>query len=397
MFSRKSRGLRSPRIVVQADSVGADLNDYADFTVSGYGAPSAAIVLLSSANTVTNPYTGAVGLYSIGFWDGVDQACDQIGIYTPVTNGARYRRNLIATGYLKDYVVAEWTLSEITDGIRITMTLDNTGGVRYFVVILFWDVEAKLYKEAFEDTTERTYTPGFHPALVFNSLIGSGVSDSTALGMLGFGISHVSSDYSITQYAANFGIENGNPSVVNQGIDADKIGNFYYGDGTDQYTLSVKAATATSFTIEASITNSNIYNFLVIGLEHPELVKLAAYDTKSSSGTQTYTGVGFRPTSLITFNTGMTALNSWPTSANGCLGIAAATGVGEEASQCMSLTDNVSTWSQSHRYDVAALLGVNGSHSVLFNATLDSFDSDGFTLNYNSSSGTYKFIALSIG
>jgi hypothetical protein len=288
----------------------------------------------------------------------------------------------------------------VTDGVRITLTLDNTTVARYFVVVLFWDVRAKLYTENFSGTTEKTYTPGFHPSLIFDSYIGGADSSGNwIVGHQGFGIGHVSSNYTITQSSASFAIlDSSATSLNNQGINSTKFGQFYYVDGTYNYTRSVKSATANGFTVEASASTSSPVHMLVIGLDNPDLAKLDDYDTKTSTGTQAYTGVGFKPKALLTFNTGMTALDSFPSSATGCLGIAAASGVGEEGSLCGSATDNVGTWSHSNRYDASTVVGTDHSHTVLFNATLESFDSDGFTLDYSTANASaHKFIGLSIG
>lgn len=402
MFARKSRGLRQPRVVVKTGSVGANLNDYTDFTVSGYGRPSAAIVLVTNAYTDENPATNTL-IFSIGFWDGTDQACEAIGSRASTKLGGRFRRSVIgvasivATSTPTYTHFAEYTLSAVADGVRITLTLDNTTAARYFIVILFWDVRAKLYTENFNGTTEKTYTPGFHPSLVFASYIGSGDTNNNT-GHQGFGIAHVSSAYAISQFCASFAIASTATSRNNQGIDADKFGVFYILDGDFTDTRAIKSAAATSFVVERPSASSSPIYMLVLGLDDPDRAKLASYDTKTSTGTQAYTGVGFKPKALITFNTGMTALDSWPTSATGCFAIAAASGVGEEGSLCVSATDAVSTWSHSNRYDADALLGVNHSHTVLFEATLNSFDSDGFTLNYSTANASaHKFIGLSIG
>jgi hypothetical protein len=404
MFWRKTKTHRQPRVVVKTGSVGAALNDYTDFTVSGYGRPSAAIVLASNANTGANPVSTGIMTYSIGFWDGTAQTCEAIGSRAQDKLAGRFRRSVIAVASVVTTVTptythyAEWTLSAVADGVRITMTLDNTTIARYFVVILFWGVNAKLYTEDFNGTTEKTYTPGFHPSLVFNSLI-AGTDANSAIGHQGFGIARVSSSYAVTQYAASFAIKNGSlPSVNNQGINSTKFGQFYYDDGAFQSTCSIKSATATDFTVELSGSGSSPLLMLVIGLDNPDAAKLADYNTKTSTGTQAYTGVGFKPKALLTFNTGMTELDSFPSSATGCLGIAAASGAGEEGSLLVSATDNADPWSHSNRYHASALAGTSHSRYVLFDATLSSFDSDGFTLNYaTANAAAHKFIGLSIG
>lgn len=154
-----------------------------DFTSSGFGTPTAAIIVMSLANTGSNPQAGAA--LSIGFWDGTNQCSHSINSFDAQGTSVTYRTS--RNDYAAVNVVSStgWSLgfqaSSITDGIRLTMAVDNTSAQRYATVILLKGVSAKIARLTLNSTVNSTATTGslgFAPTAAI--VLGSGTAGNTA-------------------------------------------------------------------------------------------------------------------------------------------------------------------------------------------------------------------------
>lgn len=150
-----------------------------DFTSTGFGTVAAAIIVVCRANTTNNPADSLE--LSIGFWDGTNQrVVSAWAADAQATTGAnRYSDD--SYGAMSSTAYA-FTVSAITDGIRLTMSVDNTGQQRYATVILLGGVSAAcgtLTMNATQDATQESGSLGHAPKLVFFATIGNTTADTS--------------------------------------------------------------------------------------------------------------------------------------------------------------------------------------------------------------------------
>jgi hypothetical protein len=153
-----------------------------DFTSTGFGTPTAAIIIVCNANTTNNPADSAV--IGVGFWDGTNQRA--IGVIcgdNEATTQTRRNSN-DAYGALPSMLASEnaYTVSAVTDGIRLTLSVDNTSLQRYCTVILLKGVSAAvgtLTTNTTQNGTANSAAIGFTPALAFFLTVGATAADQT--------------------------------------------------------------------------------------------------------------------------------------------------------------------------------------------------------------------------
>lgn len=123
-------------------------------------------------------------------------------------------------------------------------------------------------------------------------------------------------------------------------------------------------------------------------------VHQGSFTAKTSTGSQAYTGVGFTPKALIMWISNVTAAGYLP---DASLGFGASDGTTDRGA-AMWVDDNVGTDDSANRHDTKSLLLItSGTSTVGLAASVTSFDSDGFTLNYSTADGTgylVNYIAL---
>jgi hypothetical protein len=164
-----------------------------DFTKTGFGTPTAAIILCGppTAGSTTRVNAGM----SIGFWDGTNQRCQYwYGVDGAATSNTT--RTTSVTHVIRHYdnatQVCAYTAAAITDGIQLTMTVDNTSDTRLCTVILFTGVSAlagSITPNATQDGTQASASLGFAPKLVFmvpTHVTAAADSTDDARGGLGF-------------------------------------------------------------------------------------------------------------------------------------------------------------------------------------------------------------------
>lgn len=182
-------------VKVVRNTLSATSGGTADFTSSGFGTPTAAIIIVGEANTTNNPSNGA-GI-GVGFWDGTNQRVvsvfDEDNQSTTITrrnSDDSYGAKL--TDSAATPAVAAYTISAVTDGIRLTLSVDNTTVERYCTVILLAGVSGvsgTFTPNATQNNTQESASLGFAPKLVFFASIGDTVADrdSQTNAILSFG------------------------------------------------------------------------------------------------------------------------------------------------------------------------------------------------------------------
>lgn len=158
----------------------------------------------------------------------------------------------------------------------------------------------------------------------------------------------------------------------------------YVSSDTDGFTINVTATDGSTY----------IINYLALGGSALTNYKLGTGTVRATAGTQGYTGVGFQPTCLITF---MGRVTSEPVATtgpgNGMFGVASsATARGMIGWRSTNGANPIVTVRRQSTQRVVNVVTAD------LGADLQSFDADGFTLNYPTGglAGTEKFYYLAL-
>lgn len=142
---------------------------------------------------------------------------------------------------------------------------------------------------------------------------------------------------------------------------------------------------ADGFTLQYTTSNGTARYVFAIGLKGPQF-KVGSFQTPNSATTKAVTGVGFQPESLLMTSTNAPTLDTTTTNSSIRV-IGAATGTTERTS---IWTGKNSGNAGDHALDTANayLSYVPGTPALFERADLQSFDSDGFTLDFDTANGT---------
>ena len=150
-------------------------NTTQDYTVSGFGTPTAAIVIYSRGSSGS---WGAHGCTGMGFWDGSNQNTCQAGWENAVNPGTSSSRHLTDASNVISIArdgpeIGSRTASitsTVTDGVRLTWAGGNTGIRPYATVILINGINGAQVGHRTASTTidgtTQTITTGLTPKLI---------------------------------------------------------------------------------------------------------------------------------------------------------------------------------------------------------------------------------------
>lgn len=291
-----------------------------DFTSSGFGTVSAALIFVSSANTTNNPQDG-VSL-SIGFWDGTNQRACQIQDFDNQATTASFRSSSDALGVVIDTSgsrLASFSVSNVTDGIRLTMVTDNTSTSYYCTVILLAGISAAagtFTPAATQNSTQESASLGFAPDLVFFMTIGrlAAVDTRTTTGILSFG------------FAASDATHRAVGTLWRNGVATEELTQKYSenrcltecGVGTVAWGLEVTTFGADTFTATTrdGATSSHICFYLALGGADLNY-EVKTFDTRTTTG-DTVLSTTLVPESLLAvFTTNASTTIATNSEANG--------------------------------------------------------------------------------
>jgi len=127
------------------------------------------------------------------------------------------------------------------------------------------------------------------------------------------------------------------------------------------------------------------------------LVKKGTFTSPAATGSQSYTGVGFQPKTLLFFYTRQGS-TGYATGAATQFGFAAGTS-NQQATVSMSSSDNVATMTAYRNQRIGHCMSVvdPSTAGTDVSAQLTSFDSDGFTLNHPSANHQYLIHYIALG
>lgn len=162
-----------------------------DFTKASFGTPTAAIIIVCNADSTNNPADNAS--LSVGFWDGTSQRCCAFRTLDAGATSSTHRASDDSYGALPGSTTSlnAYTVSAITDGIRLTLSVDNTSTTRYCTVILLAGVSAKALTFTTNTTqngTQASASLGFAPTAAFFATVGAGsIDQATTAANMSFG------------------------------------------------------------------------------------------------------------------------------------------------------------------------------------------------------------------
>ncbi len=400
----------------------AVLNEYVDATFSGFGTPQAVIAFGTSANVGESGFSNAT-TQAIGFYDGTTQLSmcwsARIGVsaFTGVSRSVTGARTLIFAQKDSSPPVytrlAEYTASMITDGVRLTLSVDNTSINRYATVVLIKGLAAvKVAGSAVDAGSTISETGvGFKADALLTMVAyatqsdwhgSTGLDNENVLNSIGVALRNTADDTALVQHCINVSCGTAVTSMVNTSINNDCFDRRYLDDGASlNIKRTITGFTSNGFNVSSTGSNNASIGYLAMKFDDPGEVFAGMFDTKTSTGTQAYTGVGFEPQALFILGMSSTAVNSSETSPGRGANVAAVAENGSgftSGSYATALRDAVSaTVSAGSRYftNTLNIWNADSTWAAVATADIDSFDSDGFTLNYSAADATArKFIAL---
>lgn len=386
-----SEAVAAQNVVTIQGTLSGTLGGTTDFTSSGFGTPTGAIIFLSNANTNNNPQDDLN--QTVAFWDGTDVRSASVFADDNQTLTRTYRAaSTTAVHVTKDGAVyGGYTISSITDGIRLTMTQDDTDAPRYATVVLFSGVSAKVGSLTASNTLNGTASSGsigFAPKLAF--LLSTGATTDSHNGppaVLSYGfadrvsgrqgsvqwglLDNVSTEGIGLQYSETYSTG----QTQNSGIDwAGEVTAW----GTDTFTLTTRL----------NISGNDRVFYLALGGADLSF-DTGFLSTPTGTGTQS-TDTTVAPSAILgAFSTAAGTALETDQDANGISYAAASTGnqfsAGSAGRNGVSTTENHSFASTNRFIDIRTI--VSDTVTKLVEGTL-SFGSDNFSINYTTVDAT---------
>lgn len=374
-----------------------------DCTESGFGTVKAAIVF-SNYKSFGVGQTAAASSVSIGVWDGTNMRSVYAGTdneRTTTDSGRGIASTRILMHGYNQTLVSSYSISNITDGVRLTMHTDGTTAERSATVLMFSGTDVSSYvgsataTEIDEGATYRAQSVGFKPKLIFTICAGIPYSSNTTT----------------TQYIMSIGCAIRQNGIQNRGIhwfDTDATSTSrnalvfskiycqsqYYADA---YTWAGKITSINTdgFTLETGegITDSDSVAYLALDLGDYN-IGLQDFSTPTSTGDVVVDGLGFKPSHLFT----CCARAIVPESeyASFATSFGASDGTTESAISSHG-QDNVANSNVGDALSDRLIEIRNVVDSgVVTAATVSSFDDDGYTLNYSDVHGTSEYLGFAL-
>lgn len=393
---------------VATGTIGPTVSNTVDLTVSGFGTATAAVIFLSRAATADNPSTNAG--FSTGFWTASTQSAVAVQMDSglsastetarAITTGRAAQLLSAASGTSDDSSFYELTASSITDGIRLTVS-SSSASLTYYVYAILFKGTTNVYvgsQSLGTGTSAIDITaPGFKPDLVlFHTNGDASAPRINNNAIYSIGVAHNNSSDTVSQGMAGFWSEDNQSdtdsgSYIRSGYVAGQVFN-----GTASWLASVGSFDASGFSItpSASANNDPVY-FLALELADPDDAYVGIVDSKTSTGTQAYTGAGFTPEVLGLIQTACTAEATITT--QGSIAFGTTDGTRTRVFSVRDANGAATTDCGSKSKDQPLYIRLNDG-TVDAEASLSSFDADGWTLNYSDGSASArKMLAFAIG
>jgi hypothetical protein len=227
---------------------------------------------------------------------------------------------------------------------------------------------------------------GFQPKVVLFRYNMQGADGSMGDSSIGFGVGVSSSDRRVSGDYSNSGLSTSSHSAWNQSSYV------IYTPGGG-YRADLVSMDSDGFTINWVTASDMTVTYLALGGDAITNVKTGSAAAKTSTGTQSYTGLGFQPTALILFagKFSTTPLDS-ATNGNGLFGVATSS-----SARGMVAWRNLNGSNPQVAKRRQSTQRILSSTTTFTEADFVSFDSDGFTLNFTTAGGNadvFYYLAL---
>jgi hypothetical protein len=367
-----------------------------DFTESGAGAPSAAIVIASNANSGSNPQENAY--LSVGLFDGTNQRCCAVQFQDNVGGHATFRVHsndrIASFPFSESFLVADYSISTTTDGVTITCETDNTTAERYVLVILLWGVDAKIVDLVGPLTIDNpvdSASLGFEPTSIVALSVGDTVSPSNQswAGILSIGAAKSGGSQRCVMFGSTNNVITSQMSFV---VQDDAIAGQVYADAVPWW-LEVTSWDSDTFTVRIRGTTAQPDYTFALALGGDASVDVIAMDTPTSEGDEDYTTT-VDPDVVLAVSTLVETVDTLETGSNRneCVSIGVAEGTTEGVVNITS-GDGLETSNARSVYDSSAIINTDYESSGftdLVDATVASMGTGKFTLNYSAVSASAK-------
>lgn len=381
-------GGKTPKaVLIFAGNVTAD-GSLANNAIIGWGASSA-------ANTTDNR-TASISNYTGGASSDTDRRGDD-----------DWALHINATSPAATYACSVSAFVADSGDGETGVTLDFGGsavGSQKITIVLFAgdDLQATVGSFVARDSgASLSVGTTWRPSLAFFFGIGMNLADTSAVtAVLTFGVAVDDGANTQAMFAgyAQDAAANANPNAYlrNDAIACQISG------GTEDWRNSV-AFTATGFDVSGDngLAGSDVVYYLALDLGD-RAAWTGLIDTPTATGTQSYTGPSFEPQALGVVGTMLAAANAVSASANaGCFGMGASDGVGEGWHGYFDYDAAATMLTRSNSEALLARLykedGAGTGFSEAHNATVNSFDASGFTLNFSvTDASARKWLAWAI-
>jgi hypothetical protein len=380
-------------------TIGASVSSTLDLGV-GFGAPTAALIILSEANTGSNPQSNAA--LSFGIWSASAQRSAGYFSRDASNNATRQQKTGVVAvrpsqtaGQFFELTAA---VAPGSDGLRLTVSYSDSSVSRYVTAILFKgttnvgmvDVNLGTGTSAIDVTSL-----GFRPH--FLCAIGAGGSSNINLtqAIISIGFAHNDGTTTTQGFVGAWSEDSVATSDTGVYVGASHIGGQVF-NGTASWLASVSDFDANGFSITPSANAaSDVLYIVALELADANDAYVGVVDSKTTTGTQAYTGTGFTPQVLGLLQTLCTATGT--VTRTNSLSVGATDGT---RSRVVSVRDRdaVASPSADSQSADSLLLIRNGDGTDDAAAAYSSFDSDGWTLNYSDGSASVrKMLAFAIG
>lgn len=374
--------------------------------------PKAALFFMSGG--VSDDSSADHGRIAYGATDGVVEwymgARSEDGVGTTETTRACHTTGVI--GLIDTNAKAKDSEAEfvtfIANGIRINWT--NAPSVAHKLTVIFFagadlEVDCDVIDTDLEDVDVNVTAPGFEPDILFagfnNRDFDSGMDDGVGgHHEYGFGVSKNPGDSGIAEGVGQSNNDrDGQASAEVTSSVADDRSAFHVKDGTYRTTIEFSDFDADGFTATPRDNDGKEFGYLALKMPDT-LFEIGIYNTPTSTGDDSKTGVGFAPDTVLfgmSFFDGALTDPPTVTTDDFSYGISAFTDA-EESSVSIQTQDSVGTSNTKSIADAKAINLPQDNGAVGFKATFVSMDIDGWTLNYSNAVGTSrKFWFIAIG
>jgi hypothetical protein len=362
-----------------------------DFTKSGFGNVKAAIVISCNAYVGSNPTLNSN--INVGFWDGTTQVCCATGEQDNQTT-TDCGRILDATKILRHFYsttdyYTQYSISNITDGVRITLTEDNTGASRYATVILIGGADVEAEVDTFDAATDTDVTSlSFRPDLLLCSGAGFPVSTDIQTFMIWCIGAAIFRPSVIQRCLHAFSRVSVTTSETSSRLTDNHLTGQLTNGGVLTWASVFNSFNAGGFKLTTAGTTGGD-DYATLALKVPGInFDIHTLTIPGSTGNQVVTGVGFKPALLLIGMCNGSAIDTTTEGMATSIGASDGTTTAAHATSSqngLTTTNTTSAYSDSNIVYLPTEAGSSRSE-----ASLVSFDDDGYTLNWTNVTGAGK-------